>query len=60
MDWAGNYAYMLGINESDDFKKLMRLYLMLHSDHEGGNVSAFSSSLLHHPFHRRSLQLEQV
>ena len=43
MDWAGNYAYMLGINESDDFKKLMRLYLMLHSDHEGGNVSAVSS-----------------
>ena len=34
---------MLGVNESDDFKKLMRLYLMLHSDHEGGNVSAFSS-----------------
>ena len=43
LDWAGNYAFMLGINESDDFKKLMRLYLMLHSDHEGGNVSAFSS-----------------
>ena len=43
LDWAGNYAYMLGINESGDFKKLMRLYLMLHSDHEGGNVSAFSS-----------------
>ena len=43
LDWAGNYAYMLGINESDDYKKLMRLYLMLHSDHEGGNVSAFSS-----------------
>ena len=43
LDWAGNFAHMLGINESDDFKKLMRLYLMLHSDHEGGNVSAFSS-----------------
>mgnify|MGYP001192284919 FL=1 len=34
---------MLEVNNSDDFKKLMRLYLMLHSDHEGGNVSAFSS-----------------
>ncbi len=43
LDWAGNFAHMLGVNESDDFKKLMRLYLMLHSDHEGGNVSAFSS-----------------
>ena len=42
LDWAENFAYMLGI-EDDDFKKLMRLYLMLHCDHEGGNVSAFSS-----------------
>tara|TARA_B100001996_G_scaffold63978_2_gene46047 strand:+ start:34894 stop:36156 length:1263 start_codon:yes stop_codon:yes gene_type:complete len=43
LDWGGNFAHMLGTNESNDFKKLMRLYLMLHSDHEGGNVSAFSS-----------------
>ncbi|MEA1882116.1 MAG: citrate (Si)-synthase [Candidatus Marinimicrobia bacterium] len=42
LDWAGNFAHMLGI-ENDNFKKLMRLYLMLHCDHEGGNVSAFSS-----------------
>ena len=43
LDWGGNFAYMLGVNDSDEFKKLMRLYLMLHSDHEGGNVRAFSS-----------------
>ena len=43
LDWGGNFAHMLGINDGNDFKKLMRLYLMLHSDHEGGNVSAFSS-----------------
>ena len=43
LDWGGNFAYMLGVNDSYDFKKLMRLYLLLHSDHEGGNVSAFSS-----------------
>ncbi len=53
LDWAGNFARMLGI-EGDDFKKLMRLYLMLHCDHEGGNVSAFSSltvaSALSSPF----------
>ena len=53
LDWAGNFAQMLGV-EGDDFKKLMRLYLMLHSDHEGGNVSAFSSltvaSALSSPF----------
>ena len=43
LDWGGNFSHMLGINDGDDFKELMRLYLMLHSDHEGGNVSAFSS-----------------
>ena len=43
LDWGANFAHMLGANDNDDFKKLMRLYLMLHSDHEGGNVSAFSS-----------------
>jgi len=41
---AGNYAYMLGLPDpKGDFAELMRLYLVLHSDHEGGNVSAFSS-----------------
>ena len=41
LDWAGNYAHMLGIDDpSGNFKKLMRLYLTLHCDHEGGNVSA--------------------
>ena len=53
LDWAANFAHMLGI-QNEDFKKLMRLYLMLHCDHEGGNVSAFSSltvaSALSSPF----------
>ncbi len=41
LDWGANYAHMLGIDDpSGDFKALMRLYLVLHSDHEGGNVSA--------------------
>ncbi len=43
LDWAGNFAKMLGIDDKDGtFSKLMRLYLVLHSDHEGGNVSAFT------------------
>jgi len=42
LDWSGNFAHMLGFQD-ENFKKLMRLYLMLHCDHEGGNVSAFSS-----------------
>lgn len=41
LDWGGNYAHMLGIPDpTGEFKNLMRLYLTLHSDHEGGNVSA--------------------
>lgn len=40
-DWAGDYARMLGIDDpSGEFGNLMRLYLVLHTDHEGGNVSA--------------------
>jgi len=43
MDWGANYARMLGLPDpTGDFAKLMRLYLNFHSDHEGGNVSAFS------------------
>jgi citrate synthase len=41
LDWAANYAHMLGIDDpSGSFADLMRLYMVLHSDHEGGNVSA--------------------
>jgi len=41
LDWAANYAHMLGVPDpSGEFKNLMRLYMVLHSDHEGGNVSA--------------------
>jgi len=39
LDWGANFAKMLGIADPD-FTKLMRLYLMFHCDHEGGNVSA--------------------
>lgn len=45
LDWAGNYAHMLGINSTDDFKSLMRLYLTIHADHEGGNASAHAVHL---------------
>ncbi len=45
LDWAGNFAHMLGF-EDDTFKKLMRLYLTIHADHEGGNVSAHTTHLV--------------
>jgi citrate synthase len=41
LDWAANYAHMLGIKDkTGELANLMRLYMVLHSDHEGGNVSA--------------------
>ena len=45
LDWAGNFAHMLGFDELD-FRKLMRLYLTIHVDHEGGNVSAHATHLV--------------
>jgi len=46
LDWAGNYAHMLGVNDTEAFKEVTRLYLMLHADHEGGNVSAHTTHLV--------------
>jgi citrate synthase len=40
LDWAANYVHMLGLDETPDCYDMMRLYLTLHTDHEGGNVSA--------------------
>ncbi len=45
LDWAGNFAHMLG-NDDPEFADLMRLYMVLHSDHEGGNVSAFTAHVV--------------
>ena len=45
LDWGGNFAHMVGI-EDEKFKELMRLYLVIHSDHEGGNVSAHTTHLV--------------
>lgn len=45
LDWAGNLAHMLGY-EDEGFKELMRLYMTIHADHEGGNVSAHTTHLV--------------
>lgn len=45
LDWSGNFAHMLGF-EDDSFKELMRLYMTIHADHEGGNVSAHATHLV--------------
>jgi citrate synthase len=45
LDWAGNFAHMMGFQD-DSFKELMRLYMTIHADHEGGNVSAHTTHLV--------------
>src|SRR5450432_3745083 len=45
LDWAGNFAHMLGYKD-DIFQELMRLYMTIHADHEGGNVSAHTTHLV--------------
>jgi citrate synthase len=42
-DLSNNFAHMLGVSDDPAWKELVRLYLVLHSDHEGGNVSAMTS-----------------
>ncbi|NOT36068.1 MAG: citrate (Si)-synthase [Saprospiraceae bacterium] len=45
LDWSANFAHMMG-NNSAEFKDLMRLYLTIHADHEGGNASAHTVHLI--------------
>ena len=47
LSWSDNFARMLGIEDPDgEFADCMRLYLVLHCDHEGGNVSAHTCHLV--------------
>lgn len=47
-DWSYNFAELLGKggSQNEDFHDLLRLYLALHGDHEGGNVSAHATHLV--------------
>lgn len=45
LDWSANFAHMLGKDEPA-FKDLMRLYMTIHADHEGGNASAHTVHLV--------------
>lgn len=44
LDMGGNFAHMMGINKPYD--DVARLYFILHSDHESGNVSAHTGHLV--------------
>lgn len=45
LDWAGNYAHMMGFS-NEVMKECIRGYLSIHSDHEGGPVSAHATHLV--------------
>ncbi|EKM57905.1 uncharacterized protein PHACADRAFT_251834 [Phanerochaete carnosa HHB-10118-sp] len=45
-DYSWNLATLLGFSENPAFVELMRLYITIHSDHEGGNVSAHTGKLV--------------
>lgn len=44
-DMSENFCRMMGYND-EKFWELMRLYLTIHCDHEGGNVSAHATHLV--------------
>ncbi len=44
LDWGGNFAHMMGIAKPYD--DVARMYFVLHSDHESGNVSAHAIHLV--------------
>ncbi len=45
LDWSANFANMLQPGNVE-YQDLMRLFFMLHCDHEGANVSAHASALV--------------
>jgi citrate synthase len=44
LDFGGNFSHMMGIKKPYD--DVSRMYFILHSDHESGNVSAHSGHLI--------------
>lgn len=45
-DFGANFARMLGVEDQAGYADLARLYFILHSDHESGNVSAHATHLV--------------
>ncbi len=46
LDFAGNFARMMGVENRKGYAELMRQYFIIHSDHESGNVSAHAMHLV--------------
>lgn len=57
-DWAGHFANYLGFGKNDKLTSVIRGSLVVHADHEGGNVSAHTgyliSSALSDPYYATS------
>ena len=45
LDAGANFAHMIG--QCEEYKDVARMYFILHSDHESGNVSAHTTHLVH-------------
>ncbi len=45
LDMGANFARMIG--QTEQYKDVARMYFVLHSDHESGNVSAHTTHLVH-------------
>ncbi len=45
-DYGANFARMMGVADMEGYAELSRLYFILHSDHELGNVSAHATHLV--------------
>src|SRR5512140_1704948 len=45
-DYGMNFARMMGVKDRKGYADLARLYFILHSDHESGNVSAHTTHLV--------------
>lgn len=46
LDYGANFAKMMGVEDQQGYAELARLYFILHSDHESGNVSAHTMHLV--------------
>ena len=46
LDYGANFSRMMGVLDRKGYAELARLYFILHSDHESGNVSAHATHLV--------------
>ena len=46
LDYGANFARMVKVDNKKEYAELMRLYFIIHSDHESGNASAHATHLV--------------